>query len=161
MVDLNFLFSIKFTMDISSVVGLSPSRKSIIKSRYTASEIHAKLCMDEATITEYNTYLHGGYPRNNIKVEELAILDNQSRKPWFASKIFHGIDSRAKPNIYAAIEEMRKGTDGKLFGNSPDSEHLTLNALGTRDESLSSADLRYFKEIEVIVLAQEQMLKVK
>ena len=161
MLDLNFFISIKFTMDRSSVVGLSPSKKSIIKSRYTASEIHAKLCMGEASITDYSTYLHGGYPRNNITVEELAILDSQSRKPWFASKIFHGVDEKVKPQIYEAMEMMREKTKGKIFGNSPDAESITMNALITGSRRLTKEDVDYFKEIEALVIFQEKLLEIK
>lgn len=150
-----------FKSSYADVLGLPSSKRSIIKSRYTASEIHTRLCIGETKIAEYSTYLYNGYSRNGVKVEELVALDNQSIKPWLASKLFHGIEPNIKPRIYAAMEKMRENTDGKVFGSSPDAEPLILSAMTRGNESLSSADLKNFKELEAIVVAEEQMLKLK
>lgn len=145
----------------AEILALPSSKKSIIKSRYTASEIHTRLCMGETKITDYSTYLYNGYSRNKLTVEELVVLDNQSRKTWFASKLFHGIEPSIKPRIYAVTEKMKENTNGRVFGSSPDAEPLILNASAEGNESLSSADLKNFKELEAIIVAEEMMLKLK
>jgi hypothetical protein len=58
-------------------IGL-PSKRSIIKSRYGGVDIQKRICMGEVDVTDCNVYLYNGYTRNNVTVEELVIIDNQT-----------------------------------------------------------------------------------
>jgi hypothetical protein len=161
MLDLNFFISIKSFMRKSSYTKRLPLSEQIIKSRYNAEEVKTRLTIGKAYLSPYNTHLHNAYPRNNVSVQELVILNNENLRPWFVSKIFHGVDEKVKPQIYEAMEMMREKTKGKIFGNSPDAEPITMNALITGSRRLTKEDVDYFKEIEALVIFQEKLLEIK
>ena len=141
-------------------ISLPSSAKQIIKGRYDSREIHMMLCAGHADIGEYNTYLHNEYNANKIPVRESVIIDNQTQKPWFVAKIFYDVDERIKPRVYKAMEKMGEKTNRRVFGSSANTEPLILNALASKG-SLTASEIRSFKELEAIIVAESQMLEVR
>lgn len=142
-----------------SKIELPSLEKEIIKSSYGPEEVRSMIHKGKGSLSDYSTHLQNNYGSDSLLVEERVIIDNVGLSPWFASKGFYNVKKEIKPKIYDAIEKMREQTNGLIFGNSPDAPFIMVSALAKHNERLTDDDLWYFREIEAIVVIEEQLLQ--
>jgi len=141
-------------------IGL-PSSEGILKTRYTDLDIRILKKQGKVTCAQDSrTYLADVRTENGVEIEERVILNSRSGRPWFASKSFYNVREEAKLSIYESIEMMTNKTKRTIFRTSPDSNTIIVNALRSRGKPLTDTMVKYIKEIEAIVIAQDKMLNV-
>jgi len=142
------------------MVVLPPLGDQILKKEYTRSEIRQMRIENKAIVLPYRIDLSNRYSRDDVVIKERVSVDPETLRTWFAFKGFYNIKKDVKPKVYEAIEKMSRNTDRMIFKSSSESDpFVMINALPSADMGITDEIVKYFNELEAIVIAEEQLLK--